>query len=168
MASPIPDTNRGLRAAIGPLRDDITRGVQDSLLALLGASGLIVLITCVNVANLLLVRAIARRHETSVRFALGASRFRIVRQFLAESVIVSAGGCAAGILLGKAMLRILLAMAPRSIPRLESVAMDWQIFAVAALDRDRHRNRVRHRARLAGIQHQSRRCPQNRQPQYRQ
>ena len=133
MARQYPETNQGLRAAIGPLRDDIVRGVQDSLVALLGASGLIVLITCVNVANLLLVRAIARRHETSVRFALGASRFRIIRQFLAESVIVSAGGCAAGILLGKAILRVLLAMAPASIPRLGSVTMDWQIFAAAAL-----------------------------------
>jgi putative ABC transport system permease protein len=126
-----PDSNRGLRATIAPLQDDLIRQVTDSLRALLGASGLIVLITCVNVANLLLVRAIARRHETSVRFALGASRLRIVRQFLAESLLVAAAGCGAGILLGRVLMRLLVNAAPQNIPRLDSVAMDWRVFAVA-------------------------------------
>ena len=94
-----PDTNLGMRARIAPLRDDLVQNVKDSLRALFGASGLIVLITCVNVANLLLVRAVGRRHETSVRLALGAGRMRIVRQFLAESMMLAAAGCAAGILL---------------------------------------------------------------------
>ena len=75
--------------------------VGQSLWVLLRATALIILIACVNVANLLSVRATERRHETSVRFALGASRLRIARQFLLESLLVAAAGCAAGILLGR-------------------------------------------------------------------
>jgi predicted permease len=131
LAQRFPDSNRGLRAVVAPLQDDLIRSVTDSMRALLGASGLIVLITCVNVANLLLVRAIARRHETSVRFALGASRLRIVRQFMAESLLVAAAGCGAGILLGRVLMRLLVNAAPRNIPRLDSVTMDWRVFAVA-------------------------------------
>ena len=132
LARQFPDTNRGVTAHIVPLRDDIVRGVRDSLRALLGASGLIVLIMCVNVANLLLVRAVGRRHETSVRLALGAGRWRIVRGFLAESMLVAAAGCAAGVLVGRVLMRVLVAGAPQSIPRLDTVGMDWRVFAVAA------------------------------------
>jgi predicted permease len=127
-----PDSNRGMRARIDPLRDDLVQNVKDSLRALLGASGLIVLITCVNVANLLLVRAVGRRHETSVRFALGAARLRIVRQFLAESLVLAAAGCAAGILLGRILMRALVAAAPQNIPRLDTVSLDWTVFGAAA------------------------------------
>jgi putative ABC transport system permease protein len=133
LAKQFPQTNDHIRAAIGPLRDDLVRNVRDALLALLGASGLIVLITCVNVANLLLVRAVARRHETSVRFALGAGRLRIVRQCLAESILVAAAGCGGGLLLGRIMMRILLALAPANIPRIGGVDLDWTVFGVSAL-----------------------------------
>jgi predicted permease len=127
-----PESNRGMRARIDPLRDDLVQNVKDSLRALLGASGLIVLITCVNVANLLLVRAVGRRHETSVRFALGAARLRIVRQFLAESMLLAAAGCAAGVLLGRILMRALVAAAPQNIPRLDTVSLDWTVFGAAA------------------------------------
>src|SRR5471030_1152219 len=123
LAQRFPNSNQGMRAVIAPLQDDLIRRVTDSLRALLGASGLIVLITCVNVANLLLVRAIARRHETSVRFALGASRLRIVRQFLVESLLVAAAGCGAGILLGRVLMRLLVNAAPRDIRA--STASPW-------------------------------------------
>jgi putative ABC transport system permease protein len=132
LESRFPDTNLGMRAVIAPLREDIVRGVRDSLLALWSASGLILLITCVNVANLLLVRAVGRRHETSVRFALGAGRLRVVRQFLAESLLIAAAGCAVGMAIGEAFLRGVVAVAPPNIPRLETVGLDWQVFAVAA------------------------------------
>jgi len=127
-----PTSNRGVRAAITPLRHDLARGMRDSLWALLGASGFIVLITCLNVANLLLVRAVARRHEAGVRLAIGASRFRIARQMLVESALLAAGGCVAGVALGAALLRLLVAIAPASIPQIQSVTMDWRVFAVCA------------------------------------
>lgn len=137
LAQQFPRTNKGIRAVLTPLAEDLTRNMRQPLWILLGASGLIVLITCVNIANLLLVRAIARRHETSVRFALGASRFRVLRQFLAESMLIAAGGGAAGMLLGGAMLRGLLFLAPKYLPRVQEIAMDWRVFgaatAVAAL-----------------------------------
>jgi putative ABC transport system permease protein len=127
-----PESNLGMRARISPLRDDLVQNVKDSLHALFGASGLILLITCVNVANLLLVRAVGRRHEISVRFALGAGRMRVARQFLAESMLLAAAGCAAGILLGRILMRALVAAAPQSIPRLDTVSLDWTVFGAAA------------------------------------
>jgi len=128
-----PNTNSTLSASMAPLSDDLVSGVRQSLWVLLGATALIVLIACVNVANLLLVRATARRHETSVRFALGASRLRVARQFLIESLLLAVAGCAAGIALGTVLMRVLLALAPRNIPLIETVRMDWRVFAVAAL-----------------------------------
>src|ERR1017187_1193888 len=122
-----PDSNFGIRARIAPLRDDLVQNVKDSLGALWGASALIVLITCVNVANLLLVRAVGRRHETSVRFALGASRVRILRQFLVESMVLAAAGCAAGILLGRVLMRALVAAAIATVTGLGfGLAPAWQ------------------------------------------
>jgi putative ABC transport system permease protein len=133
LARQFPGTNDGIRAVVVGLRDDLTGSMRQPLWILLGASGLIVLITCVNIANLLLVRAMARQHETSVRFALGASRFRVLRQFLAESMLIAAGGCAAGLLVGRAMLSLLLALAPANLPRLQEIAMDWRVFGAGAL-----------------------------------
>jgi putative ABC transport system permease protein len=133
LARRYPASNDGIRAAIGPLRDDIAGKMRTPLLVLLGASGLVVLITCVNIANLLLVRAMARRHETSVRFALGASRYRAMRQFMAESLLLAAAGCAAGLALGEAMLRGLLALGGTKIPRIDDIGMDWRVFAAGAL-----------------------------------
>ena len=121
------------RPVISELNSFLVRKVKDSLLALLGASGLIVLITCVNVANLLLMRAVNRRHETGVRFALGAGRARVVRQFLMESLLVAAGGCGLGIVLGTVLMHGLLALAPANIPRIREVSMDWSVFAVCTL-----------------------------------
>ncbi|HLK66424.1 MAG TPA: ABC transporter permease [Bryobacteraceae bacterium] len=125
-------SKRGFRTMVAPLQDDLVRHVGRSLFALLGASALIVLITCGNVANLLLVRAIARHHETSVRFALGASRFRVVRQFLMESLVVAFTGSVVGLSLGDVLLRLLIAIAPAEIPRIHSVSMDWRVFVVSA------------------------------------
>jgi putative ABC transport system permease protein len=132
LAQQFPETNKGLTAAMAPARDDIVQGVSDGLSALLAASSLIVLITCLNVASLLLVRAAARRHETSVRLSLGAGRGRVLRAFLAESMSIGAGGCLTGVLLGRLLMRVLVAAAPRSIPRLDTVSLDWRVFGIAA------------------------------------
>lgn len=127
-----PDSNKGLIAAVAPLRDDIVRKVSTSLLVLLGAVGLIVVVACLNVANLMLVRAIARRRETSVRIALGASRVRVIRGMLVESLLVAVAGCVAGVLLGSALMKLLVAIAPASIPRIGSVSMDWRVLLASA------------------------------------
>lgn len=124
-------TNRDIRAAIAPLRDDIARNVRQSLWILLGASALIVLIACVNLANLLLVRAVRRQHESSVRMALGGGRWSLVRQYLAESLTLAGAGCAAGLAVGFGLMRVLVWLAPRNIPRIQNVSMDWQVFAAA-------------------------------------
>jgi putative ABC transport system permease protein len=133
LAKQFPDSNKGLIATVAPLRDDIVRKVSTSLLVLLGAVGLIVVVACLNVANLMLVRAIARRRETSVRIALGASRVRVIRGLLVESLLVAFAGCAAGVLLGSALMKLLVAVAPASIPRIGSVSMDWQVLLASAI-----------------------------------
>jgi putative ABC transport system permease protein len=132
LARQFPDTNKDIHPAIGPLRDDLVKDTGTALWSLMGASALLVLIACVNVANLLMVRANGRRRESSVRLAVGASRIRLLRLFLAESLLLAAGGCAAGVLLGAALTRTLIALAPAGIPRLESTTMDWPVFAFAA------------------------------------
>jgi putative ABC transport system permease protein len=132
LAKQFPNSNRALVAEIAPLRDDIVREVSTSLLVLLGAVGLIVLVACLNVANLMLVRAIARRRETSVRIALGASRVRVIRGMLVESLLVALVGCTAGVLLGAALMKLLIGLAPASIPRIGSVSMDWRVLIASA------------------------------------
>ena len=127
-----PDSNSNIRAAIAPLRDDLAGSAGQSLWALLGASGLIVLIACVNVANLLMVRAAGRRHESSVRMALGAGRLPLMRQLMTESLVIAAAGCLAGIVLGRLLMFGLTAIAPPGIPRIENAGMDWRVFAVSA------------------------------------
>ncbi|MGD0666720.1 MAG: ABC transporter permease [Bryobacteraceae bacterium] len=132
LAKEFRSTNRNIRAAIAPLRDDIARNVRQSLWILLGASALIVLIACVNLANLMLVRAVRRQHESSVRMALGGGRWSLVRQYLAESLTLAGAGCGAGMAAGYILLRVLVWLAPQNIPRIQNVSMDWQVFAVAA------------------------------------
>ena len=133
LARQYPQTNQGVRAVISGLQDDIVRNVRTALLVLLAATGLIVLIACVNVANLLMVRWIGRQHETSICLALGASRGRLARRFLVESLLIAVGGCGAGLLLGGLLTKLMLSLAPASIPRLESAQIDWRVFSVAAV-----------------------------------
>ncbi len=107
-----------------PLHEDVVGAARPAVLMLLGAVAFVLLIACVNVANLLLARAEARRREFSIRLALGAGRNRLLRQFLAEGMILVVLGAVAGILLAKVGLRLGLAAAPDSIPRTAEIGID--------------------------------------------
>jgi putative ABC transport system permease protein len=132
LAREFPETNQGLRAIVVPLDTDLRSDLRKPMGFLLGAAALAVLIACVNVANLFLVRGVARRREIAVRFALGASRARVFRDFVVESLVLSAAGCAAGLLLGSFLIDILVRLAPASIPKVGTVGLDARVFLFSA------------------------------------
>jgi predicted permease len=103
--------------------------VRDSLLILFGAVALVLLVACVNVANLLLARTASREREIAVRAALGAGRFRLIRQFLTESLLLSFAGASAGAALGMWGSRALVRAAAGQLPRAADIGMDWRVFA---------------------------------------
>jgi len=111
------------------LQDRIVRNIRPALLILLGAVTLVLLVACVNVANLLLARANGRTREVAVRAALGAGRRRLIQQFLAESVVLGLVGGAAGLAVAYWSTQALVALGPASIPRLGEVGLDWRVLA---------------------------------------
>src|SRR5882724_2422217 len=112
-----------------PLHEDVVGAARPAVLMLLGAVAFVLLIACVNVANLLLARAESRRREFAIRLALGAGRNRLLRQFLAEGLILVVLGAVAGIVLAKVGLRLVLAAAPDSIPRTAEIGIDPTVLA---------------------------------------
>jgi predicted permease len=119
------------RIRIVSLRDEIVGGAQTMLLILFGAAGFVLLIACVNIANLLLATATARQKEIAVRTALGAGRLRLIRQMLTESLLIAVAGGVAGLLVARWGIEALVALGPKQIPRLHMLSLDWRTFAFA-------------------------------------
>ena len=120
--------NSNLRIDVLPLRDVFVGGVRTRLLVAMGAVVFVLLIMCANLGNLLLARATSRRREMAVRQALGAGRGRVVRQLLTESTVLAVIGGAAGVLVGKAFLTLLLAaQATTNLPRVDDIALDGRV-----------------------------------------
>jgi putative ABC transport system permease protein len=122
-----PDVNTGRRVYLTPLHESFVGNVRQPLLILLGAVGLVLLVACANVANLLLVRSSTRRREISVRVALGASRGRIIRQLLTESLLLAAIGAVLGALLAHWGTSFIAYQLPDSIPRLREAYVDARV-----------------------------------------
>jgi putative ABC transport system permease protein len=125
------ETNKGWDANLAILHERMVREIRPSLLALLGAVGLVLLIACANVANLLLARGAARQKEIAVRAAMGASRGRVVRQMLTESILLSAIGGVAGLLMSIWLTDVLLSIVPEGAPRMDQVGIDYQVLVFA-------------------------------------
>ncbi len=134
--SDFPDTyvpGRPLTASVRPLSEALVSRTRPYLFALLGAVAFVLLIGCVNVANLLLARGETRRKELAIRTAMGASRARVVRQALTESLFYALGGGTLGVLLAVWGVRALRSLGPADVPRLDEVRLDGTVLAFACL-----------------------------------
>jgi putative ABC transport system permease protein len=128
-----PNLHPNYTAALDPLRTLVVKGIRPTLLLLLGSAALLLLITCGNVAGLLLTRAVERARETAVRVALGATPRQLAVQYFVEGLVVSLIGAAAGVLLSIVLVRTVVSVAAEFIPRADEVGLDWSVllFAVA-------------------------------------
>ena len=133
LAQEYPDINRGLSATVLSLHDQAVGRVRPALVLLLAGVGFVLLMACVNVANLLLARSVARQKEIAVRTALGAGRARLLGQMLAESVLLAATGGLLGLVFVWAGVRLLVAIAPPELPRLNEIQPDLTVVLFTAV-----------------------------------
>lgn len=122
-----------VRLSVVTLQDDLTRGVKPALLVMLGAVALVLVIACVNVTNLLLGRGVERRGEFALRAALGAGQGRLVRQLLAENLLLALAGGAVGMLVAALGVRTLVALAPAGLPRAGAIHVNGVVFGFGLL-----------------------------------
>lgn len=132
LAGEYPDSNVGSSMAVVPMHEDLVGDYRPALLVLLGAVGLVLLIACVNVANLFLVRALDRRRELAVRTAIGAGRAQLAGEVLVESLIVAAVGGAVGLLFASVATDAIVALQADDVPRLAGVGINGSVLLFAA------------------------------------
>ena len=126
-----PESNKNVRALVNPAQEQQVKNIRPAILLLTGAVILVLLIACANAANLLLARAVDRQKEIAVRIALGAGRFRIVRQLMVESILLSCVGAAAGLLITGWVTSFLTTSAVAALPRMHNVGIEWRVILFA-------------------------------------
>ncbi|PYU63466.1 MAG: hypothetical protein DMG55_00415 [Acidobacteria bacterium] len=126
-----PDSNKGKNVAVTRMRDEMVSNFRLTLYVMLSAVGLVLLIACANLANMLLAKAVARTREIAIRAAVGATRSRIVRQLITESIVMALLAGALGVLLAIWGARVLVALAPADVPRLTETGIDGHVLAFA-------------------------------------
>lgn len=133
LAAAYPDANKGISAKLIPLKQWTVGGVRSFLLVLLAGVGFVLLIACVNVANLLLARSAARTREFAIRAAMGASQSRVLRQLMIESIVLGLAGGGLGLLLAAWGTRAALGILPTALPRSEEIGLDPRVLLFTLL-----------------------------------
>jgi putative ABC transport system permease protein len=126
-----PDSHASYTARVEDLRESGIRTIRPTLLLLFAAAGLLLLMTCANVAGLLIARSVSSARETAIRVALGASARQLAIQYFVESLFVSFAGAAAGVFVSAGLVRVVLSLAADYIPRADTIAMDWTVLVFA-------------------------------------